>query len=459
MTDSDPTGTGEQRSRRYSVELPYRIQGTAKGLLKIADPALIGSDRHFLRFDMYPLVGPLHLKRHYGWWDIPLKHIRRREIKFDIDLIRGTIRITRLFQPIVFHRIKVSPIEEPGYCKLHISLWENAGDQPHMLSVQEHLLLVVRGTEDVPFKGFNIPVTDRCNLKCGMCPRQSTHDVVEADIDPAVLEMLIAEAPRASSILLQGLGEPLLYAKMAELIRRLKSAMSPQAEIGFSTNATLLDKARAAEILDAGPDFIYFSVDGASRTTYESIRIGAEFSRVLENIKDCAALRKSGGNRKPRLMMNFVLMDSNIREIAAFIRLTGELGVESVTFSRCIDSQTGKFADLDLSVLVPQFDEARSIGKEFGMNVFLPALKGAVEEKCLFMERAVVRPDGEVLPCHMMAPGYRMNRKNKVYGNLLDRTFSEIWNDPLTVEFRQRVLSGDFPSECEGCENKSYLVP
>lgn len=459
MIDSEQVGTKVSRGSRYSVELPYRIQGRAKGFLRIADPTLVGSKDHFLRFDMYPLVGPLHLKRHYGWWDIPLKHIGKREIELDFDPIRGTIKFTPLFLPIRFHRIKAGPIEEPGYCKLHVSLWEYTRDQPHMLSVQEHLLLLLRETENLPLKGFNIPVTDRCNLQCRMCPRQSTHDVVEADIHSALLEMLIAEAPRVSSILLQGLGEPLLYGKMAQLIRRLKSTMSPLSEIGFTTNATLLDKARAAEILEAGPDFIYFSVDGATRTTYESIRMGAEFDRVLMNIKDCVSLRSSAGDRKPRLMMNFVLMKTNIREIASFTRLTGELGIESVTFSPCIDSQTGKFADLDLRVLGPQFDEARSIGKEFGMNVFLPALRGAVEEKCLFMERAVVLSGGAVLPCHMMAPGYRMNRKVKIYGNLHDRTFSEIWNDPLTVEFRQRVLSADFPSECADCGNKSHLVP
>jgi MoaA/NifB/PqqE/SkfB family radical SAM enzyme len=459
MVYSELIGTKESSDRRYTVKLPYRVQGRAKGLLRIADPTLVGSKDHFLRFDMYPLVGPLHLKRHYGWWDIPLKHIRKREIEFDFDPLRDTIRFTPLFLPIRFQSIKGGPIEEPGYCKLHVSLWEYTRDQPHMLSVQEPLLILLRETENLPLKGFNIPVTDRCNLQCRMCPRQSTHDIVDADIDSALLEMLIAEAPRVSSILLQGLGEPLLYGNMAQLIRRLKSAMSQPAEIGFTTNATLLDKARAAEILEAGPDFIYFSVDGSVRTTYESIRTGAEFHRVLRNIKDCVSLRSSGGDRKPRLMMNFVLMETNISEIASFTRLTGELGVESVTFSRCIDSQTGKFADLDLRVLVPQFDEARSIGKEFGMNVFLPGLKGAVEEKCLFMERAVVLSGGAVLPCHMMAPGYRMNRKVKVYGNLLDRSFSEIWNDPLTVEFRQRVLSGDFPSECEGCGNKSHLVP
>jgi MoaA/NifB/PqqE/SkfB family radical SAM enzyme len=459
MARFEKTTTKEPAGPRYDVELPYRIRGTSPCKVKILDPALVGSKDHFLRFDLYPLVAPLYLKRHYGWWDIPLKHFRGTETEVDFNPLRGTIRLARRVLPIRIRGRKGGPLQETGYCKLHVSLWEYGRDEPRMLSVHEHLLLLLRGMDDLPLKGFNIPVTDRCNLKCRMCPRQSTDDLVEVDIDPVVLERLIEEAPHVRSILLQGLGEPLLYGRMERLVRRLRSAMPPDGEVGFTTNATLLDRARATAILDAGPDFIYFSVDGATRSTYEATRIGAEFSVVLKNIRDCVELRNSGGNGKPRLMMNFVLMDSNVHEIVAFTRLTADIGVKYITFSRCLDSQSGGLRALDSEALAPKFEEARRIGREHGMNVFLPPLERAEEEKCLFMERAVMLGTGEVLPCHAMAPGYNTNRKLKVFGNVREGSLSEIWNLPETVAFRQRILAGDFPDECSGCGCKAYLVP
>lgn len=454
-TTAPKTGIGP----RYEVELPYRIRGATPCKIKLQDPSLVGSKDHFLRFDLYPLVAPFYLKRHYGWWDIPLKHLRGTETEVDFDPLRGVVRLPRFFLPIRIRGRKSGPFEETGYCKLHVSLWEYGRDEPRLLSTQEHLLLLLRGNDDLPLKGFNIPVTDRCNLKCRMCPRQSTEDLEEVDIDTVVLERLVDEASHVDSILLQGLGEPLLYGGMERLVRRLKSTMPPYGEIGFTTNATLLDTARAEAILDAGPDFIYFSVDGAARRTYEDARVGAEFAVVLKNIRDCVELRNSGGNGKPRLMMNFVLMDSNIHEIVAFTRLTAEIGVEYITFSRCLDSQSGGLKALDSETLAPKFDEARKIGKENGINVFLPPLERADEEKCLFMERAVMLGTGEVLPCHAMAPGYNTNRKMKVFGNVRERSLSDIWKLPDTVEFRQRILAGDFPEECNGCECKAYLVP
>ena len=53
----------------------------------------------------------------------------------------------------------------------------------------------------------------------------------------------------------------------------------------FTTNATLLNDTISKKIIDSGVDVVFFSVDGASKETFEKIRVGANFERVKENIR------------------------------------------------------------------------------------------------------------------------------------------------------------------------------
>jgi MoaA/NifB/PqqE/SkfB family radical SAM enzyme len=47
----------------------------------------------------------------------------------------------------------------------------------------------------------------------------------------------------------------------------------------------------------------------------------------------------------------------------------------------------------------------------------------------------------------------------KIFGDVRKRALKDIWEQADYREFRYRVLTGDFPEECGGCECKAYLVP
>lgn len=66
---------------------------------------------------------------------------------------------------------------------------------------------------------------------------------------------------------------------------------------------------------------------------------------------------------------------------------------------------------------------------------------------------------GDVVPCHAMAPGYSTEERRRIFGNVRKKSLGEIWDQEDFKEFRYRVLKGDFPGECTGCECKAYLVP
>jgi radical SAM protein with 4Fe4S-binding SPASM domain len=444
--------------KTYDIEIPYLLTGPARGRITVSDQRLHGSEAHFIRFDLYPLIAPSHMRRHYGWWDIPLKHITREGTNFIFDFRTRVIRLDNREIPVEIMQGWHGPIEEDGYCMLHLSLWDGAQEPPHMIEVKSQPLVIATHGFSLPLKQINIPITDRCNLRCTMCPRQNTEGLIEVDIPEDALLSLLKTSGKLSGILLQGLGEPLLYKNIFNVIAQLKHGMHGDSEVGLTTNATMLDEDTGRKLLDSGLDFLYFSVDAAAKETYEAIRVGADFDSVVRNIGRFVQSRGAMGIRRPRLMMNFVITQQNLHEIGAFAGLARELGIENVTFSHCLGAESGRTGLVDKVKLKEQFEAVLSVTVGNGLNVYLPPLEKAREEKCFFMERAVVLAQGDVVPCHAMAPGYSTNKRRRIFGNAREKPLEQIWEQEDFKEFRYRVLQGDFPSECTGCECKAYLV-
>jgi MoaA/NifB/PqqE/SkfB family radical SAM enzyme len=441
----------------FNFTLPLLIQEPTKGLLSLLDEGLKGSAQHFVRFDLYPLISPSHMKRHYGFWDIPLVEIQdaRTEILFDLAARTLGLPKTGKVFPLAWQGL----VDEEGYCHLHVSIWNKAAEPPQLLALQSLPVIMATKGLDLPLKQICIPVTDRCNLQCTMCPRQGTHEIVDMDVPTDALDAMLEAGPHFVSALLQGQGEPMLYPGIFDLIPRIKAKMAAEGEVGLTTNATLLDQRTAERLLDTGIDFLYFSVDAASKELYESIRVGASFDRVTANIHRCIQYRKDSGRTKPRFMLNFVLLEQNIHEIPAFVELAAQLGVENVTFSYCTDSTTGNLKAFGAEALQDLFLQAHETGSRMQVNVSTPPLSKCATEVCYFMERAVVLIPGRVFPCHLMAPGYRTSARNVSFGDVRHTPLLEIWNQPDYREFRSRVLTGDYPDVCHGCEVKAYLVP
>ena len=444
----------------FDLEMPCIIEGRTRFNLLLFDEGLHGSQEHFLRLDLYPLLSPSFTRRHYGWWDIPLEGIRRQRTELSFDFSTWSIRVETGQEAVAIPAAWKGPSNESGYCRLHLSLWNNSSPPLLLGEIQSYDHVILTEGLDLPFKQLNLPVTDRCNLKCPMCPKQGTQKSADMDIPDDVLQQLLLDlSPEVCGVLVQGTGEPLLYGDLCNVIRLAKSRISPDGEVGITTNATLLNDSRAAELMETGLDFIYFSIDGASKQTYESIRIGASFEAVISNIRRCVHYRNAQGLTKPRFMMNFVIMGRNYREIPDYVALAAYLGVEQVTLSVCIDNQSGAIKAVPEELLGPVFDQAKKIASTRDIMINYPPLRRARQEMCLFMERMCLETNGNVYACHAMLDGYASPERRFAFGNVREMSLQEIWNKPAYREFRRRVLTGDFPPSCVNCEIKAYLVP
>lgn len=169
-----------------------------------------------------------------------------------------------------------------------------------------------------------------CNIACVMCPwiklRAKAGDGLMSD---AVWSAIRPHLHNFGIVDLSGGGEPLMNPALAE---RLAHARHAGCETGFLTNGALLDGRWAERILDADPDWIGFSLDGAAPESYESIRRGAKFTDVVGNLKRLAAMRR--GDR-PSLLVQAVIMPANLHELEDIVALAAAAGASSVVLKNC----------------------------------------------------------------------------------------------------------------------------
>ena len=84
-------------------------------------------------------------------------------------------------------------------------------------------------------------------------------------------------------------GEPLYDNKLEERLAKCKSAKLPN--VGFTTNAQLLNEKRSEKVIQADPDYIVFSFDTLDKKLFEEKRLRLKHDRVLNNILRFIELR------------------------------------------------------------------------------------------------------------------------------------------------------------------------
>jgi len=115
------------------------------------------------------------------------------------------------------------------------------------------------------------------------------------------------------------LGEPLLHPDLIPMIRYAKQIGIPSVEI--NTNGVLLDEAASRELIAAGLDELVFSVDGADAATFEAVRRGASYEQVAGNIRGFFRVREQMQARRPRGVIQSILMEPTRQQMRLFVGL------------------------------------------------------------------------------------------------------------------------------------------
>jgi MoaA/NifB/PqqE/SkfB family radical SAM enzyme len=308
----------------------------------------------------------------------------------------------------------------------------------------------------------------QCNLRCRMCAVPFREDGPErglAAMPFADFVRLIDGFDGLRELHLQGLGEPLMHPRFFDMVRH---AAARGIAVSLNTNLTLLTERRARECAACGLAAIHVSIDGATAATYERIRLGARFDKVLRNLSRLVAAVAAVPEPRPAMRIVTVLMRDNLAELPAIVRLAAATGVPNVFVQRLAH-------DFGESALPPRyapmrefvaaqttesmlatdveavFDRARAAAAECGVTLRLPRLDAVAPQAnprgCDWpVTGAYVSWRGEAMPCCMVGTPDRAN-----FGSMLEHGPAAVWGGAAFEAFRTRLASDDPPDLCRGC--------
>lgn len=244
-----------------------------------------------------------------------------------------------------------------------------------------------------------VELTTRCNLQCGMCVKQSSdNSIAPGSMSPETFEALVPAFSRLEALILNGIGESLLHPSLEVFIRKAKQSLPPNAWVGFQSNGMLLDRDRAASLVEAGLDRICLSLDTLSRDSFRSIRKGGEMGGV-ESAFDAlnTAVRRSG-RRDFRIGIEFVVMRNNLPELPSALRWAARQGASFALVTHLLpyhETQTNAVAyDTNTAGAISIYErwkaEARAEGVDLRRHndIFMKVLKTSEDLKVLrFIEQ------------------------------------------------------------------------
>jgi MoaA/NifB/PqqE/SkfB family radical SAM enzyme len=252
-----------------------------------------------------------------------------------------------------------------------------------------------------------------CNLKCVMCPYPAMTRK-KTQMDMALFKRIIDDAAGCGirRVGLNFYSEPLLDPLIFDRIRYAKSR---GLTVEFYSNGTLLTQDRAEKLLDSGLDTVIFSFDGATKATFEKIRVGADFEETRDNIRLLLQKRNGLGLKRPRVVIYLVAQRDNIGEIEQF--KTCWSGIADEVWTGEVDARKN-------DAVLP---EGRRYGDARPKRLY-PC-------KSIF-KRLEVMSDGRVALCPFDYDG------SVVLGDLTRETINQVWNSREYRRIRDLHLSG-----------------
>src|SRR5262245_1201030 len=301
---------------------------------------------------------------------------------------------------------------------------------------------------------LDIENVSRCNFRCTMCQVSDWDKGKRAEDMPLEsFKRLIDEQYGALEIKLQGMGEPLL--QRDDYFAMLKYARSKEIWVRTTTNASLLHlRDNYKRLIDSDPNEVQISVDGADKATFESIRRGAVFERVIANCKLINDYCAEKGIERTKMWV--VVQKANGHQLSDLVELAAAAGFRSLAFSlNLTDWGQEKWNVANTAVLVEPVNEevcSQLIvrGNELGVRVAFWSVaekygQRANERLCPWpWERLYITSDMRVVPCCAIATPGVID-----LGSAEDLTAT--WHGDGFAAFRRGHLEGPLPKICRGC--------
>jgi MoaA/NifB/PqqE/SkfB family radical SAM enzyme len=305
-----------------------------------------------------------------------------------------------------------------------------------------------------PYPSYiEVEVTTRCNLRCVMCEHTYWNEPPR-DMSFEEFKGIIDQFPALKWIGLTGIGESFMnrdFMKMLEYVKK-KGVF-----VELFDNLYLVDEKTSEKLIDLGVDKLLMSIDAATAQTYEKIREGSRFDRVIKHVRNLYELKKAKGAHFPQISFHYIVNKYNLHEMPQFLDL-----VESITqgerTSVMFTILLHKYKEVeDIFVDVPEEmirkveEKAKKLAIDITWSLDIPHDKPSLD-RCIEWTMPFIFVTGHVIPC---CAGNEANgreyQKDTAMGNVFEQSFKQIWRGKKYGALRDMLLKRQLPRACVKC--------
>ncbi|HBG46833.1 MAG TPA: hypothetical protein DDW94_07575 [Deltaproteobacteria bacterium] len=321
--------------------------------------------------------------------------------------------------------------------------------------------LITRFPQLAPVPRYiEIEVTTVCDKKCVFCEHthweKGSQEISHLKFDQ--FRDMTGQLPNVRWVNLTGEGSAFLNRDYFKMLRHLREK--------YDTSLYLVDhlsdlgKEELDELIDL-VDGIYISIDGATKQTYEKIKVGCSFDKVIDNLKYIIKRKRELGRYKPDLNIRYVIIKDNLHEVPAFIDLINSIATRDDIDVGMINFTGLLYFDGVKEWYVDQFPEeiVEEVRKRVNDGVFF-RFEHCIDDfnpppdKCYYWMEPYIMMGGYVMPCcSVMMSDQRKFLRENAFGNVFEQDFKSIWNSKRYKAFRKTITDpkAPVPVLCAGC--------
>ena len=318
--------------------------------------------------------------------------------------------------------------------------------------------------KSAPYAGYPFKIqfenTNVCNIRCIMCPQATGFKRKQGFLKFDKFKKVFDEVQPAY-LNLTGIGEPFLNADIYDIVSH---ASKQSAYVKLDTNATLFNESNLQKMFESEPSIMSVSLDGTTKEVYEKIRVGANFEKVIDNIRQAVKIKKEM-NAETEIHLFMVVQKDNYSQLLDFIKLGNELGVDAVNGTFVVELGTNSNEETSLLRIqakkmvadVKKYLVENKIKIDISnlLNYLNSPSKHSynIDSPCFWPWYApFITWDGYLSPCCFFSD------KEVVFGNVFEDSFIKVFNSPAAKAFRKQLVTKRV-GKCATCGvNEKYLA-
>jgi MoaA/NifB/PqqE/SkfB family radical SAM enzyme len=309
---------------------------------------------------------------------------------------------------------------------------------------------------------IEIEVTTHCNKRCRHC--EHTHWGLTQETKHLQIEEYrhIIDQFDLTWVHTTGEGSSFLNPDFYKIMAENRKRNIPHYFVDHFDDLTTDDMERILTYDIAG---IYISIDGASPETYNPVRIGCDFDRVVRNVRKFISMKMKKGHDLPELNFRMVVTNDNVHEMPKFVELVKSFGgryelgggarLDFVGVLNFDENEKGFVRTVPYEIYAQTIDLARKCDFNVILSHIEPGQNPPASQCICWMEPYILM-GGDVIPCcTVLMSNNREYLHSNSFGNIFTQNFDEIWNNERYREFRKNITDDSKPVNgfCVNCRS------